>query len=420
MKEKKKAKLDKVSEDALIAGIDIGKRKHYCRFINSKGYELGKVFSFSNNRDGMEKVINTIEKVKKQNNLEKVAIGVEPSGHYWKAAAYYLQDRGYTLALVNPYHVKKIKEIEDNSQTKTDIKDCLLVAKLVKDGNYFNPNLTYGIYAELQRLSRLRLKVKKSYIREKIKLRTLLDEYFPEYENIFYDVLGASSIYILKNYFLPEALAKENILGLASTLNTISRGKIKIARVLKLASMARESIGITSATETALLEKDYTLGQIEDLKGKLADITVKIKQCLSNIKYSQYLLSIPGVGPIIAAGFLGEVGDISNYSNSNEIIKLVGLNLVEISSGIKKGRKKISKRGNSFLRLTLYQCAVVAIAKNSQIKSYFVNRTKTKNKMKMLVAVQCKLVRIMFALLKYKKYYDPKEVEKHIFAEAAA
>ena len=247
-----------------------------------------------------------------------------------------------------------------------------------------------------------------------------MDEYFPEYENIFYDVLGASSIYILKKYFLPEALAKENILGLASTLNTISRGKIKIARVLKLASMARESIGITSATDTALLEKDYILGQIEDLKGKLADITVKIKQCLSNIKYSQYLLSIPGVGPIIAAGFLGEVGDISNYSNSKEIIKLAGLNLVEISSGIKKGRKKISKRGNSFLRLTLYQCAVVAIAKNSQIKSYFVSRTKTKNKMKILVAVQCKLVRIMFALLKHKKYYDPKEVEKHIFAEAAA
>ena len=62
----------------------------------------------------------------------------------------------------------------------------------------------------------------------------------------------------------------------------------------------------------------------------------------------------------------------------------------------------------------------MAIAKNSQIKSYFVSRTKTKNKMKMLVAVQCKLVRIMFALLKHKKYYDPKEVEKHIFAEAAA
>jgi hypothetical protein len=64
MKEKKKAKLDHVSDGTLIAGIDVGKRKHYCRFINSRDYELGEVFSFSNDRDGMEKAVDMIEKVK--------------------------------------------------------------------------------------------------------------------------------------------------------------------------------------------------------------------------------------------------------------------------------------------------------------------------------------------------------------------
>lgn len=280
MKEKKKAKLDQITGDTLIAGMDIGKRKHYLRFINQRGYELGKVFSFKNNRDGMEKAVDMIEKVKRDNNLSRAVIGIESSGQYWKAAAYYLQERGYPLALVNPYHVKKIKELEDNSQTKTDIKDCILVAKLVRDGNYFNPNLSHGIYAELKRLSRLSLKVKKSYIREKIKLRTLLDEYFPEYEGIFYDLLGASSIYVLKNYFLPQALADANLIELARNLAAISRGKIKTSRVVKLVDTAKGSIGITSATDTALLEK----------------ITVKIKKYLASIEHSQYLLSIPGVG----------------------------------------------------------------------------------------------------------------------------
>jgi transposase len=184
--------------------------------------------------------------------------------------------------------------------------------------------------------------------------------------------------------------------------------------------MAKVSIGIKSATDTAILEKDYIMGCIEDLKEKLAEISAIIKQHLEPMEHARYLLSIPGVGYITAAGFLGEVGDISKYRSSKEIIKLAGLNLVEISSGIKKGKRKISKRGNSFPRLFLYQCAVVAIAKNSQIKKYFLAHTKTKNKMKVLVAVKCKLVRIMFALLKHKKYYDPKEVEKHLFAEAAA
>jgi len=54
MKAKKKAKLDLVDDNTLVVGIDIGKRNHYCRFINVRGYEIGKGFSFSNNRDGME------------------------------------------------------------------------------------------------------------------------------------------------------------------------------------------------------------------------------------------------------------------------------------------------------------------------------------------------------------------------------
>ena len=50
MKTKKKAKLGLIDENTLIIAIDIGKRKHHTRFINLRGYELGKVFSFINNR----------------------------------------------------------------------------------------------------------------------------------------------------------------------------------------------------------------------------------------------------------------------------------------------------------------------------------------------------------------------------------
>jgi len=420
MKAKKKKKLDLIGDDTLVVGVDVGKRNHYCRFINVRGYEIGKVFSFSNNRDGMEKLIDRIEKAKKQNNLTKAVIGLEPSGHYWRPAAHYLSGRGYGLALVNPYHIKRIKEIEDNCQTKTDPKDSLLIAKLVRDGDFFDPNLANGIYAELRRMYRLRLKVKKSLVREKTKLKTLLDEYFPEYGDLFYDILGVTSEYIIDNYFLPEVIAKENILSLAGKIKMISRGKIGAPKVLKLIEYAKDSIGITTGIDAAVLEKTYILEEVSNLKLKLAYLNKKLKYYLDKIECSKYLLSIPGVGIVTAAGFLGEVGDISKYKSAKEIIKLSGLNLVEISSGIKKGKKKISKRGNSILRCLLYQCAIVAISKNSQIKKYFSYQTEKKNKMKMVVAVQCKLARIMFALLKYKKYYNPEEVLKSMVAEAVA
>ena len=420
MKAKKKAKLDLIGDDTLIVGVDVGKKNHYCRFINVRGYEIGKGFSFSNNKDGMEKAISKIEEAKKQNNLAKAVIGMEPSGHYWKPAAHYLSRSGYSLALVNPYHIKRIKEIEDNCQTKTDIKDSLLIAKLVRDGDFFDPNLAGGIYAELRRMYRLRLKVNKSLVREKTKLKILLDEYFPEYEDLFCDVLGITSEYIIDNYFLPEVIAKKNIISLAGKIKMISRGKIGAPKVLKLVEYARDSIGITTGLDAAVLEKTYILEEISNLKLKLACLNKKLKYYLDRIEHSKYLLSIPGVGVVTAAGFLGEVGDISKYKSAKEIIKLAGLNLVEISSGIKRGKKKISKRGNNRLRCLLYQCAVVAISKNSQIKKYFSYQAETKNKMKMVVAVQCKLARIMFALLKYKKYYDPEEVLKSIVAQEVA
>jgi transposase len=420
MKAKKKAKLDLIDEETLIVGIDIGKKKHHARFINLRGYELGKVFSFPNNMDGMEKVIAKIEELKKQNNLAKAVIGLEPSGHYWKAAAQYMSSKGYKMALVNPYHIKKTKEIDDNCQIKNDRKDPLLVAKLVRDGDYFNPNLSSGIYSDIRRMYRLRLKVKKSLVRQKTAIKILLDEYFPEYEDFFSDISGVTSEYILRNYFPPKTIASENILALADRIKKVSRDRIKTDRILKLVEASKRSIGITTGIEAASLEKTYILDEIKDLKQKLAYIDSRLKHYLDQTQYAKYLLSIPGVGTVTAAGFLGEVGDISKYSSAKEIIKLAGLNLIEISSGQKKGIKKLSKRGNSILRYLLYQCAVVAIAKNAQIKKYFDYQVKTKNKMKMLVAVQCKLARIMFALLKYKKYYDPEVVEAITFEQAVA
>ena len=100
MKAKKKAKLDINDKGTLIAGIDVGKKKHYCRFINLRGYEIGKVFSFCNNRDGMEKLIEKIEQAKEGNNLTKAVIVLEPSGHYWKAAAHCLSGKGYDKVIL--------------------------------------------------------------------------------------------------------------------------------------------------------------------------------------------------------------------------------------------------------------------------------------------------------------------------------
>ena len=77
-------------------------------------------------------------------------MGLEPTGHYWLPLAEFLHREGIKFVLVNPYHVKKSKELDDNSPTKTDIKDARVIAQLVKDGRYSEPNLLTGIHADLR------------------------------------------------------------------------------------------------------------------------------------------------------------------------------------------------------------------------------------------------------------------------------
>lgn len=60
---------------------------------------------------------------------------------------------GLSVVQVNPYVVKQIKELEDNSQLKDDTKDPKLIANLVKDGNFGMPYLSKQLYADLRRLS---------------------------------------------------------------------------------------------------------------------------------------------------------------------------------------------------------------------------------------------------------------------------
>ena len=126
----------------------------------------------------------------------------------------------------------------------------------------------------------------------------------------------------------------------------------------------------------------------------------------------KYIISIRGVGYITAAIILGEVGSFDNFSNPGQIRKLAGLNLKESSSGKKKGKKSISKRGRKLLRHGLYRIAIVSIVNNEAFRRLYRYKVDVckKNKMVAIVSIALKILRIMFSLVKHKEIYDPNKV----------
>ena len=161
-------KIEAITEKTLIIGIDVGSESHFARAFNNRGIEYSKKpFKFGNNEAGFESLKTWITEIKEKHGKSKVIPGMEPTGHYWFNLGKFLQDNGMKPVLVNPHHVKKSKELDDNNPTKNDRKDPKVIAGLVKDGRYMIPYLPDGVYAELRIASNVRFQLQSELTRIK-------------------------------------------------------------------------------------------------------------------------------------------------------------------------------------------------------------------------------------------------------------
>ena len=203
-----KQKLIAITTDTLVVGVDISKNYQWARFVDFRGIEHGRALKFKNSKGGFETILARIREICKKENFAKAVVGMEPTGHYWKAFANWLEKQeGITVVLVNPYATKQAKELDDNSQTKSDKKDALTIAKLVKDGRYFELYLPHDVYAQLRGLSTTRTGLNKRKNAIKNTITAVMDEYFPEYEEVFKCPLsGKASRHILKTCPFPKLI----------------------------------------------------------------------------------------------------------------------------------------------------------------------------------------------------------------------
>jgi len=172
-------KILQVTEKTLVVGVDIAKEIHVGRAFDFRGVELGKRIEFENRKEGMEKFLDWAKEIMKAHGKENVIVGIEPTGHYWLCFEQYLKENGIKVVLVNPFHVKRSKKLDDNTQTKSDIKDPKTIAMLVKDGRYTEPNIPAGIYAEMRVAMNIYERLQKRLSVLKNQIINWLDIYFP-------------------------------------------------------------------------------------------------------------------------------------------------------------------------------------------------------------------------------------------------
>ena len=150
MKDTPSWRIAAITVTTLIVGIDAAKDVHWARITDWRGLNLCKPVKVNNSIDGFESLLQRIEKLKIKYSCDKVIIGMEPSGHYWRAMGWYfmLHESKPIIVGVNPFHVKQERELDDNSPTKSDPKGALIVAHLIRGGRYFDMYLPEAEYAE--------------------------------------------------------------------------------------------------------------------------------------------------------------------------------------------------------------------------------------------------------------------------------
>ena len=413
MKSTQNEKISQIKFETLVVGIDIGKETHYARAFDYRGIELARLLKFSNTDQGFQRLEQWMRDICKQQEKTEIIAGFEPTGHYWFTLGDHLKRQGYKLAIVNPFHVKRTKELDDNSPTKNDRKDPKTIAMLVKDGRYREVYIPDDIYQELREAVSERERLQEQLTSIYNRVVRWLDIRFPEFTTVFKDWRRNAALITLRSFPTPEKVMEMGVDKIVETWRKqMKRASLKRAEALVKA--ASRSVGRTSgkvaseaSLQNLLAEYDLYCQQYDKQEQLMQDLLMQVPN-------ADKLLDIKGVGLITAATFVGEVGDISRFQDPRQIQKLAGLNLVENSSGKHKGKTTISRRGRRRLRHSLFFSMIAMLGKNQEFRLLhqrnLMRENNPLNKMQSIIALCGKLIRVFFAILTKGVDYSPEKM----------
>lgn len=395
-------KLKQITPKTLVVGIDIAKDKHVARAVDDRGYEFGKRLIFENNIKGFEQLLGWVSEKKETHEKTQVILGCEPTGHYWLNLAYYAKAKEIPFVVVNPSHVKKAKEFDDNSPSKTDTKDAFVIAQMIKDGRYAEPNLQEGVYAELREGIKFRDQLSGDQQITKGRIDNWLDRYFPEFRTVFKDWNGKTALYTLTHFPLPQELTTMSAEDLLRKWKKSVKRGVGIKKADELLKAAERSVGLTVGIQMANRELQGLLRQYQQIEEDIAGIDQEIEALLQQVPGAEEMVAMKGVSVLTVAIFFGEIGNIMNYKHPRQIQNLAGLTLTLHQSGKFKGQTKITKRGRRRLRKALYLVVRPLVVHNSAFKAlheyYTTRKDHPLKKQESLIALSCKLIRVFFAM----------------------
>ncbi len=401
------------SQEYLIVGIDIAKDRHHAFFGTAAGRTLLKRLVFSNDGEGFRKLLDQAEALRVGHGLKKVVYGMEPTGNYHKPLGEYLIHLGRTVVLVSGVAVKRNRELLDGRWDKHDVKDSANVADLISQGKCLYYEYPSAELRGLRGLLSLKRRLKKQEHGYRVRIRNhLIAQYFPEMDRDD-ERVGAVGLSIMRWCFPTSQITT---LDMEPFMERVTSRGVRMETERRLGAIweaAGNSIGCGSVPWVDH-EAKVTVEGLRQILEVIKETEQKIRGLCERFPEYPYLLTVPGFGPDVSAKVLGAVGEPDRFQNGKQVLKMSGLDLSADRSGNDsyKAVQQISKRGKADLRYALYQAALIASHKNRDMRNYWTNKIRGREREKgihnkMLVKLSAKLLVIAWALMRKKEKFDP-------------
>ena len=388
-----------------IVGIDIGKNHHEASIVSPEGKQIGRSLRFATTHKGADSLMSFIFK-----NIgnSPCVFGMEATGHYWYPIYSFLKAKGYTIYVINPIQSDSLRKMYIR-QTKNDSIDSFLIAEVIRFGQFTTTSMADENILAMRQLCRYRDSVISSRTEIKLRIGTIMEQIFPEYEKQFSSLWVSTSIGILEKYLTPENIENAPIDELFEIIKDKSHNRLTKAKAISIKEAAADTFGIKIAQDAFSFQLKQLIDRMNFLDKQIEALDIEIMKYYE--QFDCYLHTIPGIGIIGAATILAEIGDISRFKNSSALVAFAGIDPTVRQSGeFNSTHNHMSKRGSPYLRHAIFLAATTCSFHNSPLNAYYKKkRDQGKHHLTATGAVARKLTTVIYAVLRDSKPYEPKK-----------
>jgi transposase len=387
-----------------IVGIDIGKNHHEASIVSPEGKQIGRSLRFATTHKGADSLMSFIFK-----NIgnSPCVFGMEATGHYWYPIYSFIKAKGYTIYVINPIQSDSLRKMYIR-QTKNDSIDSFLIAEVIRFGQFGTTSMADENILAMRQLCRYRDSVISSRTEIKLRIGTIMEQIFPEYEKQFSSLWVSTSMGILEKYLTPDNIENAPIDELFEIIKDKSHNRLTRAKAISIKEAAADTFGIKIAQDAFSFQLKQLIDRMNFLDKQIEALDCQILEYYE--KFDCYLHTIPGIGMIAAATILAEIGDINRFKSSSALVAFAGIDPTVRQSGeFSSTHNHMSKRGSPYLRHAIFLAATTCSFHNSPLNAYYKKkREQGKHHLTATGAVARKLTTVIYAVLRDGKPYEPK------------